>query len=163
MFVIPLFNYDVYRDPENAWDYLLLEQSALLASDSKLIPTYTINQLITSEITDFLTQSNFIIQFTSPFNELPYLNNVDLSNLRTEDLLSSTQTINTTDILAKRKDLTLRDSNFNADLTTLNVILNQSQYNVKIALFNIIKTLFTCITLIILMQLFSRDIDTLLV
>jgi len=83
--------------------------------------------------------------------------------LRSEDLLSSTQTINTSEILAKRKDLTLRQSSSNIDLTTLNVILNQSQYNFKVSLFNIIKTLFTCITLLILMQLFSRDIDTLLV
>ena len=82
--------------------------------------------------------------------------------MRSEDLLSSTQTINTSEILAKRKDLTLRQSS-SIDLTTLNVILNQSQYNFKVSLFNIIKTLFTCITLLILMQLFSRDIDTLLV
>ena len=110
-----------------------------------------------------MAESNYIVQFTSPFNEFPLLDKVDLSVLRSEDLLSSTQTINTSEILAKRKDLTLRQSSSNIDLTTLNVILNQSQYNFKVSLFNIIKTLFTCITLLILMQLFSRDIDTLLV
>ena len=109
-----------------------------------------------------MAESNYIVQFTSPFNEFPLLDKVDLSVLRSEDLLSSTQTINTSEILAKRKDLTLRQSS-SIDLTTLNVILNQSQYNFKVSLFNIIKTLFTCITLLILMQLFSRDIDTLLV
>lgn len=87
---------------------------------------------------------------------------MDLTSLRNEDLLSSTQSINTSSILSKRSDLTLR-SNTNDDLTTLNVILNQNPYNIKIAMFNMFKTLFTCITLLILMQLFSRDIDFLLV
>jgi len=131
--------------------------------DPSLISTASINQLINSEIADFQTQSYYIIQYTSPFNEFAFLNNVDLTVLRNEDLLSSTQTINTTDILKKRSDLTLRSSSNNDDLTTLNVILNQNPYNVKIALFNMMKTLFTCITLLILMQLFSKDIDTLLV
>jgi len=90
------------------------------------------------------------------------MNNVDLNLLRNEDLLASSQTINTNLILQLRPDLTLRNSN-SVDLTSINVILNQNPYNVKLATFNIMKTLFTCITLLILMQLFSRDIDTLLV
>ena len=90
------------------------------------------------------------------------MNNVDLSVLRNEDLRASSQTINTNMILQLRPDLTLRNS-ISTDLTSINVILNQNSYNVKIAIFNIMKTLFTCITLLILMQLFSRDIDTLLV
>jgi len=90
------------------------------------------------------------------------MNNVDLNLLRNEDLLASSQTINTNLILQLRPDLTLRNSN-SVDLTSINVILNQNPYNVKLATFNIMKTLFTCITLLILMQLFSKDIDTLLV
>jgi hypothetical protein len=31
MFIIPLFNIDVFRDPENAWDYELYNQARLLA------------------------------------------------------------------------------------------------------------------------------------
>jgi hypothetical protein len=90
------------------------------------------------------------------------MNNVDLNVLRNEDLLASSQIINTNLILQLRPDLTLRNS-ITADLASINVILNQNSYNAKLATFNIIKTLFTCITLLILMQLFSRDIDTLLV
>jgi len=68
MFVIPLFSYDLYRDTENAWDYLLYEHSILLSADPKKITTNSINQLINSEIADFMSQSNFIIQYSSPFN-----------------------------------------------------------------------------------------------
>ena len=67
MFVIPLFSYDLYRDTENAWDYLLYEHSTLLSLDPSKITTSSINQLITSEIADFVTQSNYIIQYSTPF------------------------------------------------------------------------------------------------
>lgn len=48
-------------------------------------------------------------------------------------------------------------------MTSLNVILNQNQYNRKVAAFSMGKTLFICLILLILMQLFSQTVDTLLV
>lgn len=30
MFLIPLFSIDLYQDPENAWDYFLVNQQKLL-------------------------------------------------------------------------------------------------------------------------------------
>lgn len=96
MFIIPLFSIDLYQDPENAWDYLLVHEQQLLSLSNTIIPTSTITAMITSQISDFEQEDSFIIQYTSPFNELPYLNNVDLSVLRNEDLLSSYQSISTT-------------------------------------------------------------------
>jgi len=127
------------------------------------VPTATIAGLIQSTINSFLTADNFIIQYTSPFNELPYLNSLDLSSLRSTDLISSTQNINVSAILAIRSDLTLRSNGTSASLTSLNAILDQSQYNSKVAFFSMAKTLFVCLVLLLLMQMFSRDIDTLLV
>ena len=51
----------------------------------------------------------------------------------------------------------------NTDSTLLTAILNQNKYNRITSAFSMAKTLFTCLTLLILMGLFSRDIDTLLV
>ena len=163
MFIIPLFSIDLYRDPENAWDYLLINEDNLLNANPTVITTASITALIQSKINTFSNQDSFIIQYTTPFNELPYLNNVDLSVLRDEDLLSSSQTINTAAIMANRPGLTLRTSSKSSDLTSLNAILNQNSYNRKLAAFSMGKTLFICLILLILMQLFSQSIDTLLV
>jgi len=57
----------------------------------------------------------------------------------------------------------LRSNGTSASLTSLNAILDQSQYNSKVAFFSMAKTLFVCLVLLLLMQMFSRDIDTLLV
>ena len=110
MFIIPLFSIDLYRDPGNAWDYLLVNQQDLLSQPNSTATTASISALIQGQISHFLTEDNFIIQYTSPFNELPYLNSIDLSVLRDEDLLSSSQTIDTAAILAARPGLTLRSS-----------------------------------------------------
>ena len=164
MFIIPLFSIDLYRDPGNAWDYLLVNQQDLLSQPNSTATTASISALIQAQISHFLTEDNFIIQYTSPFNELPYLNSIDLSVLRDEDLLSSSQTIDTAAILAARPGLTLRSSSSStSDLTSLNVILDQNQYNRKLALFSLAKTFFICLILLILMHLFSKSIDSLLV
>ena len=86
MFIIPLFSFDLYRDPENVWDYLLVHQGNLLSQNSTSISTASILDLINQEINSFsesvIPDGNFIIQYTSPFKELPYLSNVDLTILR---------------------------------------------------------------------------------
>lgn len=94
---------------------------------------------------------------------MPLLNNVDLSMLRDEDLLSSVQNVDTTSIMANHPTLTLRTSDNGTDLNHLNAILNQNQYNRKLAAFSMAKTLFICLTLLIMMHLFSKNIDTYLV
>lgn len=43
------------------------------------------------------------------------------------------------------------------------MILDQNQYNRKLALFSLGKTFFICLILLILMHLFSKSIDSLLV
>jgi len=91
------------------------------------------------------------------------VNNVDISSLRNEDLISSTQTIDAAAIMAQRPGLTLRASSNTTSLTSLNAILNQSQTNRIGAFFSMAKTLFVCLVLLLLMQMFSKDIDTLLV
>jgi len=52
---------------------------------------------------------NFIIQYITPFNELPYYNAVDIATLRDSDLLSSSQIIDVDLIVAARPALTLRE------------------------------------------------------
>ena len=39
MFIIPLFNIDQFRDPENAWDDILIFHSSLLLLTPAQIPT----------------------------------------------------------------------------------------------------------------------------
>lgn len=108
MFIIPLFNIDVFRDPENAWDYTLYHHQQLLLQSPSDVPTAALTALVQNSISSFLSEDNYIIQYISPFNELPYLNQVDLSSLRNEDLISSTQSLDVPAILALRTDLTLR-------------------------------------------------------
>ena len=55
MFVIPLFSIDVYRDTENAWDYLLLHQNNLLSQPSSSIPTASIVGLVNYQVNNFLS------------------------------------------------------------------------------------------------------------
>ena len=86
-----------------------------------------------------------------------------MSTLRSDDLLSSSQTINVKQILALRSDLTLVDASTGIDQTSFNVVLNQSLYNSRIAIFAMCKTLFVCLVLLVLMQMFNKDIDTLLI
>lgn len=94
---------------------------------------------------------------------MPELNIVDLTVLRNEDLLSSSQTIDTALIMQNHPSLTLRTATSTNDLTSLNVILNQNQYNRKLAAFSMAKTLFICLSLLVIMHFFSSTIDTLLV
>lgn len=108
MFIIPLFSIDVYRDPENAWDYTLKNENELLQLSAAAVPTALVVSQITSTINKYKDQTNYIIQYSSPFNELPSYNSVDLSTLRSSDLISSVQEINLTLIMASRPDLTLR-------------------------------------------------------
>ena len=46
MLLIPLFSVDLYRDGENAWDYLLFQQNQLLNSDPSSASTDSILGLI---------------------------------------------------------------------------------------------------------------------
>lgn len=54
MFIIPLFNIDVYRDPENAWDYHLKNQMELLMLPTSSISTASISKLIDSTIKSYV-------------------------------------------------------------------------------------------------------------
>jgi hypothetical protein len=108
MFIIPLFSIDVYRDPENAWDYSLKNQNQLLMLKPTAVPTSQIISLISNTISQYYSETNFIIQYSSPFNELPSYSNIDLNKLRSSDLISSVQSIDVSSILNNRPDLTLK-------------------------------------------------------
>lgn len=127
MFIIPLFSIDVYRDPENAWDYTLKNENELLQLSASTIPTSFIISQISNSIDKYKSQTNYIIQYSSPFNELPYYNSVDLSTLRSSDLISSVQEINAALIMANRPDLTLRSGLTTKQSNSLTAILNQSE------------------------------------
>ena len=60
-------------------------------------------------------------------------------------------------------DLTLRSGLTAKQSNELTAILNQSETNRIIAYFSLSKTLFVCLVLILLLQLFATDINTLLV
>ena len=84
--------------------------------------------------------------------------------LRNDDLLSSSQDIDVIAIMANRPSLNLRnDTADSKELSSLTAIIDQSSYNTTEALFSMGKTLFVCLVLLVLMVLFSNDIDTLLV
>lgn len=85
MFIIPLFSVDLFRDPENVWDNLLVNQDKLLNQNSSTITTASIINLAQTQINSFSEvqfDDSFIIQYTTPFNEFPYIDNVDLDDLR---------------------------------------------------------------------------------
>ena len=87
-----------------------------------------------------------------------------MSRLRNDDLLSSSQDIDVIAIMANRASLNLRnDTSDSTELSSLTAIIDQSSYNTTEALFSMGKTLFVCLVLLVLMVLFSNDIDTLLV
>lgn len=163
MFAIPLFNIDVYRDPENAWDYHLKNQMELLLLPTSSISTANISNLINYTITSYISEQNFIILYSAPFNELPHYETVDLSLLRSGDLISSVQTINVSQIVANRPDLSQASGLSDSKSNSLNVILDQSQMNQIDAAFSLAKTLFVCLVLVLLLQLFTKDINALLV
>jgi hypothetical protein len=119
--------------------------------------------LINQDINNFKNELDFIIQYITPFNELPYYNAVDINTLRDSDLLSSSQLIDVNVIAASRPTLTLRDQLTDKESSQISVILNQKQYNSILAYFSIAKTLFICLVLLLLMQLFANDINELLV
>lgn len=55
MFIIPLFSIDLYRDPGNAWDYLLVNHQDLLSQANSTATTASISALIQAQINHFLT------------------------------------------------------------------------------------------------------------
>ena len=164
MFLIPLLNIDVFRDSENAWDFTLSNQQQVLLTAETSITQAELIGLVEYTINMYVGAKNPIVQYTSPFQELPLMQNVDMSKMRNDDLLSSSQDINVATIMSNRPSLTLRtDTTDSQELSSLTAILDQSDYNTTEALFSMGKTLFVCLVLLVLMILFSNDIDTLLV
>jgi hypothetical protein len=94
---------------------------------------------------------------------LPYLSSVDLESLRSSDLISSVQAVSVADIIAIRPDLTVKGGLSAKNSNSLTVILDQGEMNSIVAAFSLAKTLFVCLVLILLLQLFTNDINTLLV
>jgi hypothetical protein len=83
--------------------------------------------------------------------------------LRSSDLISSVQAVDVALILSIRPDLTLNTGLNAKNSNLITAILDQSALNSTIAIFSLCKTLFVCLVLILLLHLFSSDINTLLV
>ena len=73
---------------------MLEDVKALLRTGNNMTLT-TINAYIENQINDFMGEDDFIIQFMTPFNEMPSYNQINLEQLRTDDLISSEATIDT--------------------------------------------------------------------
>ena len=65
--------------------------------------------------------------------------------------------------MALRPDLTIKSGLNAKNSNSLTAILDQGEMNRIIAAFSLAKTLFVCLVLILLLQLFTKDINTLLV
>ena len=65
--------------------------------------------------------------------------------------------------MALRPDLTIKSGLNAKNSNSLTAILDQGQMNRIMAAFSLAKTLFVCLVFILLLQLFTKDINTLLV
>lgn len=166
MFIVPLFNVDNYVDGTTAWDYTTANIHQLMKQDEAVITNDMISGLINNTINNFVSTQVYIIQFWTPFTEYPTYDNGEVDNLRLSDLVSSTEAINITEIAAFRPSLTISSSYFDPNSPTnqsITAILNQRSLNTLQSIFSMCKTTFICAVLILLLHLFSTDIDTLIV
>ena len=64
------------------------------------MPLTTISAYIKNQINEFKGEDDFIVQFVTPLNEMPCYNQINLDQLRTDDLTSSEVTIKTSYIMS---------------------------------------------------------------
>ena len=109
MFLVPLFDTENYIERPSSFDFITNNLNELLLNPS--IPTSKIIELSHNTIQSHMKkdgQEGFIVHFGTPFNEFPAYNDSIFGYQRVDDTSSSVATIDTTQILALRPDLTLR-------------------------------------------------------
>lgn len=87
MVIIPLFDNTAYIEKAESWDYITMSIHKALKSPD--VPTSTIVELINNMIEVHQTNDNYIIYFSSPFNELPYYRHDRFGKERISDMTSS--------------------------------------------------------------------------
>lgn len=118
-----------------------------------------INTIINNTLTDLLTETNSIIYFSTPFNELQSYIDPNFNDFRVSDYVVSALVVNTSTIMAVRPELSLNASVIDPTLsTTFLAMLNDRSYNQNQSYLNISKTLFVCLMLVILLHFFNNDI-----
>jgi len=68
MFVIPLFDSDIYTDQANSFDYTLNNLNYMLNMPAVEMPLQNMVDLINYAITDHLDEDYYLIYFSTPFN-----------------------------------------------------------------------------------------------
>ena len=92
MFLVPLFDSDSYIDQAESWDFTVKNIHALL-KESNLIPTSSIEGMINDALDKHSSDENFIVYFSTPFNELPRFEHEDYANLRIQEISSSIESL----------------------------------------------------------------------
>ena len=69
-----------------------------------------INTIINGTITDLLTESNYIIYLSTPFNEIQFYSDPNFNDFRVSDYVVSALVVNTTNIMAARPGMSLNTS-----------------------------------------------------
>lgn len=109
MFLIPLFDSEVYTDQANSFDFTTKNINHLLEANSVI----TIADIITMTnmvLEDHKDEDFPLVYFKTPFDELPSYQSDDFFNIRISDFVASSETLNTDQIMALRPSLTLRDN-----------------------------------------------------
>lgn len=160
--IIPLFDNTNYIEKSESWDYLTSSIHELLQESSERFSVPTLSDMIYSMI--LLHQSeNYLIYFSTPFNELPYYKHDRFGKERLSDITSSIETIQTNEILKVRTDLTLRPNLDSTEDNEIYAIMDYRSYNIKSALFSIGNTIFICVVLVSMLHFFTEDINELIV
>ena len=105
MFVVPLFDSDNYVDKAESWDFTLGSISHML--EDTAISIDTISSFISKQIED-RKEDNYVVYFSTPFEELPTYEHEEFANQRIQDVESSLQAIDLDKIQNLRPTLTLR-------------------------------------------------------
>jgi hypothetical protein len=102
MFIAPLFDPDIYLDAANSLDFTLSSISRMVLNPSSGMTIDQINTIINSTVTDLLAESNYIIYFSTPFNEIQSYTDPNFNDFRVSDYVVSALVVNTSSIMAAR-------------------------------------------------------------
>lgn len=105
MFLVPLFDSENYIPKAESWDFTVVSIHDYLKNSD--IPLESISDMIDNHIKQH-QDDNYIIYFSSPFNELPFYKTDRFGKERIQDITSSIEEIDVSEIRVARPSLTLR-------------------------------------------------------
>ena len=105
MIIIPLFDNTAYVQKTQSWDFITMSIHKALKSPD--VPTSTIVDMVNYMISVH-QGDNYILYFSSPFNQLPYYRHDRFGKERISDITSSIESMDMDLIMYLNKDLTLR-------------------------------------------------------